>query len=191
MDKDIAKKFVENTGFICTKCGMVVVDGYKHDNEEDLCDNCRIANIGARLVEKEHSIEMLNQHLTDKAIEIERLGEELKELKEYHDKYPYSYSEEYMLNNKELKQQLAKKDKEIESYLKVIANDKQFFMRYSKGCEELQERQKQMHNQDKIELLEKVRNSMISTIELAESSVQTKDQVHIIIDTLISEIKGE
>ena len=56
MDKDITKKFVENTGFICTKCGSVIVDGHKHDNEEDLCDKCRIADLEAKLAEKEKAL---------------------------------------------------------------------------------------------------------------------------------------
>ena len=36
MNKHITKKFVENTGFICTNCAKIVVDGHKHDKEEDL-----------------------------------------------------------------------------------------------------------------------------------------------------------
>lgn len=30
MSKEATKKFVENNGFICNKCGKVVVDGTKH-----------------------------------------------------------------------------------------------------------------------------------------------------------------
>lgn len=132
----------------------------------------RISDLEAKLAEKEHSIGILNQHLTDKAIEIERLGEELKELQEYHDKYPYSYSEEYMLNNKELKQQLAKKEKLLKKYVAT-------------SCP---------INQDKIELLEKA-NARIKGLAFKLDKCLNKadcieDCVEII-DTLIKEIKGE
>ena len=45
MDKEITKKFIENNGFICTQCGSVIVDGYNHENEEDLCEQCKIKKI--------------------------------------------------------------------------------------------------------------------------------------------------
>ena len=99
-----------------------------------------------QLAEKEHSIEMLNQHITDKAIEIERLGEELEELKtENMNIFEYS---------KEVEQQLAEKDKELLEIKQRIAE---------KASKEFQEMidKRENHNQDKIsfavEQLEKVK----------------------------------
>ena len=52
---------------------------------------------------------------------------EIKKLEEYNNKYPYHYSEEYMKNNrklesesKQLKQQLAEKEKTIQSHEKIV-----------------------------------------------------------------------
>ena len=59
MDNEITKKFIENTGFICTKCGSVIVDGHKHYNEEDLCDKCRIADLEAKLAESEEKVKAM------------------------------------------------------------------------------------------------------------------------------------
>ena len=63
MDKEITKKFIENNGFICTQCGSVIVDGYNHENEEDLCEQCKIKKIKdleKQLAEKEQEVERLN-----------------------------------------------------------------------------------------------------------------------------------
>ena len=60
----------------CAKCYQETF-GNTNPFEKELRD--KIADLEAKLAEKEHSIEMLNQHLTDKAIEIERLGVELSE----------------------------------------------------------------------------------------------------------------
>ena len=172
-----------------------------------------IEQLKQQLAEKEHSIEMLNQHLTDKAIEIERLGEELKELQEYHDKYPYSYSEEYMLNNKELKQQFAEKekeinkwkdgtiivklcelekqiedkDKEIEKIKQVVVDKEELIMfadRTIKGLLLAKEI-------DKIELLEKVKDRLKTFKHNYNGAIDCcETDIFDIIDTLISEIKG-
>ena len=59
MDKEATKKFVENNGFICNKCGKVIVDGHKHKNEEDLCDQCKIAHLQTKLAESDEYREVL------------------------------------------------------------------------------------------------------------------------------------
>lgn len=56
MSKEATKKFVENNGFICNKCGKVIVDGHKHKNEEDLCDQCKISDLEAKLAESESKV---------------------------------------------------------------------------------------------------------------------------------------
>lgn len=66
-----------------------------------------IYKLKQQLAEKEHSIGMLNQHLTDKAIEIERLGEEIKELKtENMNIFEYSQKVEQQLAEKTLEADL-------------------------------------------------------------------------------------
>lgn len=45
------KNFVKNVGFICTQCKKIVTDGIKHDNEEDLCDQCKIRILEEKLNE--------------------------------------------------------------------------------------------------------------------------------------------
>ena len=79
MDKEITKKFVENTGFICSECGSIVVDGHKHDNQEDLCDKCKITDLEAKLAESE---------------------ERLKAIDNWKENYGYTnYEDIYMLEN--------------------------------------------------------------------------------------------
>lgn len=45
------KNFVKNVGFICAQCKKIVTDGIKHDNEEDLCDQCKIEILQGKLNE--------------------------------------------------------------------------------------------------------------------------------------------
>ena len=65
MNKETTKKFVENNGFICNKCGKVVVDGHKHKNEEDLCDQCKIADLQYQLLLTEKALELVRDRLKD------------------------------------------------------------------------------------------------------------------------------
>ncbi len=67
-----------DTGYFDKETGQVLCRKCFNERQRDFKDK-RIADLEAKLAEKEHSIGMLNQHLTDKAIEIERLSEELKE----------------------------------------------------------------------------------------------------------------
>ena len=65
MSKETTKKFIENNGFICNKCAKVVVDGTKHKNEEDLCDQCKISDLEAKLAEKDNTIKgLIEQYKT-------------------------------------------------------------------------------------------------------------------------------
>lgn len=52
---------------------------------------------------------------------------------------------------KDLKRQLAYKDIEIEHYLKVMENDRLYHEHYVKGCQIVEERQKQHQEQSKID----------------------------------------
>ncbi len=78
------ENFIGNTGYICSKCGKIVIEGKTHENQEGICEDCLIAE--------------LQQQLTEKDKEIERLKEErkidLKEFDETQDEY------EKMLDNK-------------------------------------------------------------------------------------------
>ena len=98
MSKEATKKFVENNGFICNKCGKVIVDGHKHKNEEDLCDQCKISDLEAKLAESEKEIKYYanrNVELLDESLNLIRANNQ------------------YFEENTKFKQQLAEKDKEI------------------------------------------------------------------------------
>lgn len=64
------------------------------------CENC-----GCEIIKKQ------NQELQEK----------LKKLEEYHEKYPYAYSEEYMKNNKELEFKLAVAERTKDKFIKEYA----------------------------------------------------------------------
>lgn len=94
MDKEITKKFVENTGFICTNCGSVIVDGHKHDNQEDLCDKCKITDLEAKLAEKDKELKRLHKNWRNSQIQQRRLYDNVKQQvveqnKELKNKYPF------------------------------------------------------------------------------------------------------
>lgn len=63
MNKRLTKKFIGDYGFICNKCKEVFVDGTKHKNKEDLCDQCRIIDLKTKLAEKDQEIEILKGQL--------------------------------------------------------------------------------------------------------------------------------
>lgn len=87
MSKEATKKFVENNGFICKTCAKVIVDGHKHENEEDLCDQCKISDLESKLekMEKEKELDnsfwkqecdSLQKALANKEKKIEKLKSE-------------------------------------------------------------------------------------------------------------------
>lgn len=52
--EEIKKEILEDGfGFVCRECEKVVIDDKIHDNQEDLCDECRIAELEAKLAESE------------------------------------------------------------------------------------------------------------------------------------------
>lgn len=110
MDKEITKKFVENNGFICNKCGKVVVDGHKHKNEEDLCDQCKIADLEAKLAESESKAKTYAKEIVFLDKKLEKLNKEFELAQEHNEK-----TVEYWQNEcSQLKQQLAEKDQAIQ-----------------------------------------------------------------------------
>ena len=185
MSKEATKKFIENNGFICNKCAKVVVDGTKHKNEEDLCDQCKIADLEAKLAEKESEIkvgEFWHSAYQGKQLDYDKVYAELRQ----------SYDE-----NEKLKQQLAEKEKLIEN-LRIDLKDWQDLeeklgTKYDKVVEQLAEKDEQInmleehkfyadniiqsyankcknHNQDKIsfciEKLKSIRNELSNLIAL-------------------------
>lgn len=50
------KSLIKANGFECIQCKKIVLDGHKHDNEEDICDQCKIVNLEKQLAEKEKEI---------------------------------------------------------------------------------------------------------------------------------------
>lgn len=56
MKEKYTKKFVENTGFICTKCKKIIVDGHRHENQEDLCEECKIKELEEKIFWLEQDI---------------------------------------------------------------------------------------------------------------------------------------
>lgn len=43
------KSIIKDNGFECTQCKKIVIDGHKHDNEEDICDTCKISILEKQL----------------------------------------------------------------------------------------------------------------------------------------------
>lgn len=88
------------------------------------------------------------------------------------------------IENEELKQQLAEKDKLlIEKIGNMKSNE---FIKMCIDCGFMVDA-KEKHNQDKIELLEKVKHDLVEDMRLATDKLKSA----IYIDTLIKEIKGE
>lgn len=143
----------------------------------------------------EQEMKQLKQQLTEKDVEIDDLKRDYIPKLEFGLQRANKMGKNLDVENEQLKQQLAEKEEEIEdlraSHQKAMGTALNDFLELRTEFSNEKDKIIEQHKQDKIELLKKVRNSMISNIELAESSVQAKDQVNIIIDTLISEIKGE
>ena len=131
MSKEATKKFVENNGFICNKCSKVIVDGTKHKNEEDLCDQCKISDLEAKLAESERKIEELKgerlKFYTDDFRRTQVINgvhfdiEQLLVFSEYveHENWVKADKDKEI---KQLKQQLAEKEKEIDEVRSNHAN---------------------------------------------------------------------
>ena len=90
MSKEATKKLVENNGFICDNCGKIVVDGIKHKNEEDLCDQCKISYLETKLAEKERQV---NTYACEIAVLDNKLAEKYKEIDTLEDKLHHYYEE--------------------------------------------------------------------------------------------------
>ncbi|MGN0961803.1 MAG: hypothetical protein ACI4PF_06385, partial [Christensenellales bacterium] len=52
------KSLIKANGFECTQCKKIVIDGHKHDNEEDICDQCKIVNLEKQLAITEKALEL-------------------------------------------------------------------------------------------------------------------------------------
>ena len=140
--------------------------------------------------EEEHSIGILNQHITDKAIEIERLGEEIEELKtENMDIFEYS---------QKIEQELAEKSKEakmlkLELGMYKSVNNLLNTYGIEKAREVLMQTEKE-RNQDKIKfaidnlrcLKEKIDNAKNHKLDAINTNELSQ-----ILNQQIKELKGE
>lgn len=61
------KLLIKDNGFECTQCKKIMIDGHKHDNEEDICDTCKIANLEKKLAITETALELACKELIDNA----------------------------------------------------------------------------------------------------------------------------
>ena len=52
------KSIIKDNGFECTQCKKIVLDRHKHDNEEDICDQCKIENLEKQLAITEEALEL-------------------------------------------------------------------------------------------------------------------------------------
>ena len=144
----------------------------------------------AKKEEKEHSIGILNQHITDKAIEIERLGQEIEELKtENMNIFEYS---------QKIEQELAEKSKEtrmLKLELGMYKSVNNFLNTYGveKAREVLMQTEKE-RSQDKIKfavdnlkcLKEKIDNAKTHKIDTIDTNELSE-----ILNQQIKELKGE
>lgn len=126
MSKEATKKFIDNNGFICNNCGKIIVDGTKHKNEEDLCDQCKIADLEAKLEQSQKERELDNAFWKQ---ECDSLQKALAEIEKEIDKL-YEENEDWSNANKVLKIKLknidqAKTDFAIEQLEKVKEFNKQ------------------------------------------------------------------
>ena len=143
-----------------------------------------------QIAKKEHSIGMLNQHITDKAIEIERLGEEIEDLKaENMNIFEYS---------QKIEQELAEKSKEakmLELELGMYKSVNNLLNTYGieKAREVLMQTEKE-RNQDKIKfaidnlrcLKEKIDNAKNHKLDAINTNELSQ-----ILNQQIKELKGE
>ena len=59
------KSIIKDNGFECTQCKKIVLDRHKHDNEEDICDQCKIENLEKQLAITEEALELACETLQD------------------------------------------------------------------------------------------------------------------------------
>lgn len=187
---------MSNVNIICDNCGRWV-QGITWVNGMKFCAKCYQETFGAskdwQLLDKDKTIADLEAKLAESEEKNKQLIKALNGEIFINYKIP--------MENAELKQQLAEKDKEIELnetfYKHEITTARDFAKRRDEYSLKLVE-QVRKHTQDKIELLKKVRDIC------QEKRQEKRDDIFIVddydwalveiqeeIDTLISKIKGE
>lgn len=63
MSKKGIKNFIGNTGYVCSKCGKIVIEGKTHENQEGICEDCLIAELKQQLAEKERQLNISEELL--------------------------------------------------------------------------------------------------------------------------------
>lgn len=180
MSKEATKKFVENYGFICNNCGKIIVDGDKHRDEEDLCDQCKIADLETKFAESE-------KFMKDNGFKnLEELDNYIQKIHSHYDEVKNKGTcglceklDNELIN--QLKQQLAEKDEQI----KELTECNQYLQIY--------------RNQDKIsfavEKLEKVKELIEEkyayVIDECDYGVVYEDEIDKIFNNQIEELKKE
>lgn len=159
---------------------------YRNDCEK--LEN-KIADLEAKLAEKEIRIAELEDKDWYEAT-IKQLEEQNARLIEERDGYYENYSICWK-DNEQLKQQLAEKEDEIEKLNNKIASNSKWLKLLDKQFVQIRN-----HNQDKIELLEKVKELFDCKYYYCYGDnniniVINRNKFNEQIDTLISEIKGE
>lgn len=61
MNKKAIKNFLGNTGYVCSKCGKIVIEDKTYENQEGICEDCLIADLKHQLTEKDKEIERLKK----------------------------------------------------------------------------------------------------------------------------------
>ena len=135
-----------------------------------------------QLAQKEHSIGMLNQHLTDKTIEIERLSEEIEEI-----------NREFVQSTHDWKEIVEEKEKEIEmlknNYIGGMQNANEATKIFKEECR----KEKQSKTEFAIQQLQRVKDFCDGSEgfdKQGKLSVRV-ECVNDCIDTIIKELKIE
>ena len=196
-------KFQMNCGYCGRKCDMKK-DLCVPQDSVYVCKTCydwsqKVADLEAKLAESENRIEELESQFAYECecnkqfVECQKENDQLKQqLAEWKDGTIICKWTDAENKVKELEQQLAEKDKTIDEinkeFVKAIKDWKELVKIKEKNIAELEEQDEIYHNQDKIELLEILKETFAwgkdNGYLTAESAVE-------IIDQKIKEIKGE
>lgn len=194
----------------CIKCGNLFIN---NPPDGEMCHICRIADLEAKLAESEKaytdlkeleqatkeslyaSREYLDELKSEKWALERQLAEKEERIAELEDKdwYEGLIKQLEEANGRLIKQrddaklQLAEKEKEVEKL--QHCNDRLAQGIYHSYGEHFILKVKQNKISFAVEQLDKVLSSIKATIELAENRHQMKDQVDIIIDNQIKELK--
>ena len=148
-------------------------------HKESLEKDQRIADLEAKLAEKELSIGMLNMHLTDKSLEVEKADGMFRDC-EADRKFEQEKKNIALKRVSELTKKLTEKEEQIKMLEEHKFYADNIIQAYADKCKK--------HDQDKIELLKKVKDMADN---ICSSGILHFSDILAIVGTLISEIKGE